>query len=199
MKKNSQDTTLSDLQLEKELYRIARKRKRWAVFRNTMLVFLVIAAACVVATGLWFPIYRVSGRSMEPNLQRGQFLVAYRTNELACGDIAVFFSGNQILIKRVIGTAGDVISIDASGCVSRNGQVLNEPYISEPVLGFNDQRYPYCVPDDSYFVMGDHRAESADSRLASIGSISKDQVSGKIILRIWPVRELRLFGWGSAQ
>lgn len=195
MKKNLPDTVLSDRQLEKELHRTVRKRQRWIAFRNTVLILLVISAVCVLAAGLWFPLYRVTGNSMEPSLEQGQVVAAFRTNELDRGDMTVFYHDNQILIKRVIGISGDRISIDAYGKVSVNGEILNEEYITEPVLESSDLTYPYQVPEGCYFVMGDHRAASLDSRMSSIGCISKEMIAGRIIFRIWPVWQVEYLGW----
>ena len=195
MKRKLPDYDLSDRQLEKELQRTIRKKQRWIALRNTFLSLLVIAALCVLAGGLWFPLYRVTGKSMEPYLEEGQVVAALKTNELERGDVTVFYHDNQILIKRVIGVAGDRISVNAQGKVSVNGEFLEEKYVTHTVLGLNDLTYPYQVPENCYFVMGDHREVSIDSRMSSVGCINKEMIAGKIIFRIWPIQQVGYIGW----
>ena len=195
MEKNLNDTVMSDEQLENEIQRTIRKSQRWTVFKSTVLILLIAAAICVIAAGSWLPLYHITGHSMEPLLKQGQIVAAFRTNELERGDIAVFYHENQILVKRVIGLSGDRISIDPQGKVFVNGRVLNETYVALPALEPSNLTYPYQVPEDSYFVMGDHRAESIDSRLSSVGCIKKDAVAGKAIFRIWPIRQVDYIGW----
>lgn len=197
MRKTPVDSTISDLQLEKELQRTIRKKRRWIAFKGAVLILLAISAVCVIAAGLWFPLYRVIGDSMWPYLEQGQVVVVYRTKQLEHGDITVFYHGNQILIKRVIGVSGDFVSIDPQGKVSVNGESLAEEYITKPVLGSSDITYPYQVPENCYFVMGDHRAVSIDSRMSAVGCVNKEMIAGKVLLRIWPIQKLKSIDWGE--
>lgn len=103
-----------------------------------------------------------------------------------------FYYSNKILIKRVIATPGDYIWIEADGTVVLNGESLNEPYISQKALGECDVEFPYQVPENSYFVMGDRRETSIDSRSSVIGCISDDQIVGKIFCKFWPLSEFAL-------
>lgn len=194
MKKNHPDIDLSDRQLEKELQRSIRKRHRWITFKNTILIFLVIAAVCVLVAGLWVPLYRVTGSSMVPNLEQGQVVAALKTNDLKRGDLAVFHRDNQVLIKRVIGLPGDWVQIDENGTVDINGEALDEKYVKDSVLGHSDLTYPYQVPNGCYFLMGDNRSESIDSRMSSVGCISKEMIAGKIIFCIWPIQDVEYIG-----
>ena len=77
--------------------------------------------------------------------------------------------------------------IDETGTVTRNGQVLTEPYVDEPALGECSVRFPYQVPENRYFVLGDHRATSIDSRSTVIGCVEKEQLIGKVVVKIWPL------------
>ena len=82
------------------------------------------------------------------------------------------------------------MDIDEDGNVYVNQEKLDEPYVKDPSLGDCNIELPYQVPDERYFVMGDHRSVSVDSRNSSVGCVTKDQIVGKIVFRIWPLNEL---------
>ena len=103
------------------------------------------------------------------------------------GDIVAFYYNNKILVKRVIASAGDWVDIDEDGTVYVNSKALDEPYLTEKALGETNIELPYQVPDGKIFVMGDHRATSADSRHTVVGCVSIDQIVGKIVFRVWPM------------
>jgi signal peptidase I len=85
----------------------------------------------------------------------------------------------------VIGLSGDTVSIAEDGSVTVNGVLLDEPYVIEKSLGQCDITFPYVVPEDKIFLLGDNRLLSADSRSADIGCIGHDQIIGKVLFRIW--------------
>ena len=105
------------------------------------------------------------------------------------GDIVAFYYNNKILVKRVIAGPGEIVDIDNSGTVFVNGVELEEPYIDQKALGDCDIRLPYQVPDGRFFVMGDHRDVSVDSRNTAVGPIAEEQIVGKIIFQVWPLQE----------
>ena len=82
------------------------------------------------------------------------------------------------------------IDIDKDGNVYVDGNLLNEPYVREKAFGECDIDLPYQVPDESIFVMGDHRLTSVDSRSSSVGAVLMEDVAGKIIFRVWPLSEI---------
>ena len=87
---------------------------------------------------------------------------------------------------------GDTVVIDESGNVIVNGEVLDEPYITDKVLGECDIEFPFTVPENTYFLMGDHRSTSIDSRSTVIGCIPTEQIVGKLFFRVWPLSDLEL-------
>ncbi len=151
-----------------------------------------MAAAAVLLATVFFPVLQVSGTSMEPTLEDEDIILLIDTDNFETGDLIGFYYQNKLLLKRVIGGPGDVIDIDDEGNVSVNGELLDEPYVTEKALGETDLTYPYQVPENRYFVMGDNRATSVDSRSSAIGCIDIDQVVGKVILRVWPIKNFSL-------
>ena len=138
---------------------------------------------------LILPVLQIAGTSMEPSLNEGNIVLLLKTKKMKTGDLCAFYYSNKILIKRVIATPGDYIWIKTDGTVVLNGEELDEPYISEKALGECDVEFPYQVPENNYFVMGDHRETSIDSRSSVIGCIAQDQLLGKIFCKIWPLPE----------
>lgn len=144
--------------------------------------------AVLVAT-LWMPVLRIYGSSMAPTLSDGQLVVAIKTKTFAPGDITAFYYGNKLLIKRYIAGPADWVDIDADGIVSINGNVLDEPYLTAHAYGETTITLPYQVPDERYFLMGDNRDVSIDSRSTTVGCVAADQVVGRVVFRIWPLSD----------
>ena len=180
--------TVADL--ENELQRENDRSRYSKVLRNTLYTLITVAAVAVLVATLWMPIFQTSGSSMTPTLSENNFVVALKTKNLQQGDIAAFYINNKILVKRVIAKSGDWVSISSDGIVSVNGKVLDEPYIDQPALGDTNISYPYQVPEKRYFVMGDHRSVSVDSRNSTVGCISDEDIVGKIVFCIWPFSDV---------
>ena len=175
-------------QLKQELGRERQKKRYNRALRNTVSILIVVAAAAVLIAVFFLSVLRVRGDSMSPNLDEGDLVAAVKTTGFAPGDIIAFYYGHSILLKRVIGSAGDMINIDDEGNVYVNGVMLEEPYLTEKHKGeYTDIVYPYQVPEKRYFVLGDNRKDSIDSRSLEVGPISTDQVVGKVLFRIWPL------------
>ncbi len=173
-----------------ELNREKYKRRYFSVFGSTTSALLIVAAAAVLIVTLWLPVLQIYGSSMAPALRDGEIIFSVKTSDLEPGDIAAFYYNNKILVKRVIGGPGDWIDIDSDGTVYINEVRLEEPYLTEKALGDCNIDLPFQVPDGRFFVMGDHRATSVDSRNTAIGCVSQEQIIGKILFRIWPLSRL---------
>lgn len=188
---NSNDNlpgTLPDIpQLRKELKRVRRAKSRWSALGNLLYTLAVAAAVAVLVAILALPILRIYGNSMTPTLYEGDFVVSVKGSDFHAGDLVVFYLGNNVLVKRYIAGPGQWVDIDAEGNVYVDGELLEEPYLTEKALGDCDIELPYQVPENRIFCMGDHRESSVDSRSTTVGCVQKDQIVGKIIFRVWPM------------
>jgi len=180
-------------EFEAELEHERRREQTRHTLRNTIFALLTAAAAAVLVATLIFPVFRIYGTSMTPTLTGGDVVMAVKTSKLKQGDLVAFYYNNKILVKRVIASSGQWVNIDADGNVSVNDQLLDEPYVSQKSLGDCDIDLPYQVPDGTVFVMGDHRDVSIDSRNKQIGPVSTDAVIGRLVLRVWPLKDFSIF------
>lgn len=176
--------------LEAELSKAKYGKRYRMVFRSTIYILLVVAAITVLIATIWLPVLQVYGTSMTPTLDGGDIVVSIKAGEFKTGDIIAFYYNNKVLIKRVIGLPGDWIDIDEDGMVTLNGETLDEPYITEHALGDCNIALPFQVPEARLFVMGDHRSVSVDSRNKAIGCISEENIVGKLVFRVWPLKQL---------
>lgn len=194
MRKNKKELSLPTKgQVETERKRYRRQKAYNKALRGTVYVLTIVAAVAVLIATLILPVLQIEGKSMEPTLHNGDIVLLAKTTRFSRGDLCGFTWNNKLLIKRVIGLPGDWIEIDAEGNIYVNGKLLNEPYVKQKALGECDIEFPFQVPQEQYFVVGDMRESSVDSRSSLIGCIKKDQIVGKVFFRIWPFKSLRFF------
>lgn len=174
-------------QLTTELDREKYKRRYKRVLRSTIYTLIVVAAVAVLVATIWMPVLQIYGASMTPTLCEGDIVVSVKGSNFEPGDLVAFYLGNKILVKRCIAGSGQWVNIDENGNVYVDGELLDEPYLTDKALGDCNIDLPYQVPDNRYFCMGDHRSTSVDSRHTNIGCIADEQIVGKIVFRIWPI------------
>ena len=173
-----------------------RKKKRYKELKEWVIAILIMAAAIFVIRSFIFGTVIVKGVSMEPTYYHGDLIainkLSYHFSSPERGDIIVCDYGSieeEKIIKRVIGLPGEVIDFvpknNGNYDVMVNGETLDEDYIKSEVEFYGDTEYPYTVPENCYFVMGDNRNNSTDSRWQSIGFIEKNNIEGKAFLKIW--------------
>ena len=168
----------------------ARYGKRYRqVFRSTIYILLVVAAITVLIATIWLPVLQVYGTSMTPTLESGDIVVSVKAGEFRSGDIIAFYYNNKVLIKRVIGLPGDWIDIDEDGIVTSErrgtGRAIHKRarprrlQHSSPVPGTGGQDIRHGRP----------RSVSVDSRNKAIGCISEENIVGKLVFRVWPLKQ----------
>lgn len=186
-------TTISEMaipsadELEEELNRVQHRKKYIGVLRSTVFTLVSAAAVVVLVCMLVFPVLRIYGSSMEPTLHDGDIVVCLKNGKFQQKDLIGFYYNNKILVKRVIAGSGDWVYMDDRGNVTVNDVRVAEPYVTEKSRGECDLDFPYQVPENRLFVMGDHRKTSIDSRSSVVGCAAEEQVVGKILFRIWPL------------
>ncbi len=164
------------------------------LIRETLQVILL---ALVIFFAIHFMIqnFRIDGTSMEPNVHNGEYVIVNKTaywfgHNPQRGDVVVFQAPDQPQndrVKRVIGLPGETVEVRSDGTVYVNGQQLEEPYLPSHHSGTSGT---WTVPEDEYFVMGDNRSVSYDSREG--GPVPRSNIIGKAWLIIWPLHD---WGW----
>lgn len=164
-------------------------------------LYAIVGILCVVFVVfmLFFKVVEVDGDSMYPTLQDSDKLLVYSLNYTPeQGDIIVVgstYKDEQVLVKRVIATENQTVEINYdTGKVIVDGMELTEDYITDmSVPDDNEISYPYTVPENCVFVMGDNRNESSDSRSKIIKAIDESHIAGKVIKRIYPISDMDIY------
>lgn len=179
----------SSTEVEKELKREQYRNRYRRTLKSTIFALVTAAAAAVLVATLWLPVLQIFGASMTPTLHEGQIVVSVKDDHMEPGDIVAFYYGNKVLIKRYIAGPGTWVDMEEDGTILLNGEVLEEPYLTEKAVGICDLEFPYQVPEGTYFLVGDQRETSVDSRHSSVGCISGEQIVGKIVYCVWPLED----------
>ena len=187
-KKSPDDTYRPSLEeVTAELNRVKAGHKYWETFRSTIYILITVAAIAILVATLWMPVFRIYENSMTPTLTEGNIVTSMKTGKFNPGDVIAFYYNNKFLVKRVVAGPGDWVDIEKDGTVLVNGEPLDEPYLEEKAYGDTNIDLPYQVPEGRWFVMGDHRSVSIDSRNTSIGTVAGEQIVGKLVWKVWPL------------
>ena len=189
MKKSQTVSVPSVEQLNAELTRINHRSRFRKLLRSTIYTLIVVSAVAVLVAVLFLPVLRIYGNSMTPTLNEGEIVISIKGADIDHGDVVGVYFGSKLLIKRCIALEHEWVNIDEDGNVYVEGELIDEPYLTEKAFGECNLELPYQVPDGSIFVMGDHRETSIDSRNTSVGCIDKENIVGKIVFRVWPFSE----------
>ncbi|MCO4636154.1 signal peptidase [Streptococcus infantarius subsp. infantarius] len=190
MKKDNEITLPTTSEIE-ELYKKAKYHKLFTEkIRSTVFMLIVVATFAILVAMLYLPTLRIYGKSMKGMLDSGDVVLTVKSNHFRTGDIVAFYYNNNILVKRVIAELGDWVNITKDGTVYVNSKKIKEPYIEHKSYGETNIKFPYQVPENRIFVLGENRSVSIDSRNTSVGTVSYEQLVGKLIFRIWPLSDI---------
>ncbi len=192
-KRNSSVSRPASDQIRQEIRRVETRSRFGSVLRNTLAVLLSVAAIAVLIATFLMPVFRIFGSAMVPTIAEGEIVVALKTSKPEKGDIVAFYYNNRVLVRRVIGGPGDLVSVDEYGNVEVDNRRIVERYARPKANGGSDVEYPLRVPDDGWFVLGDNRTNSIDSRHSVIGCVTQDQMIGKVVCCVWPFSAIRVF------
>ena len=161
-----------------------RRRIAFAVISRWLIALAVVAIILLNLFTHVLQIVRYSGTGMEPELSGSQTLILRKTQEVEQGDVVAFYYNNQILVRRIISEGGHQVLISEDGTVTVDSHTLQEDYVERKTVGQCNLEFPYIVPTNSYFVMGDNRVTAMDSRLKEIGCVPRDRIIGKVIFTL---------------
>ena len=185
---NYKELTIDEIEktLKKEKY----KSRYIKLLLSTIYILIIVSAISAIIATLIMPVLKISGSSMTPTLKEGEIVVSIKTKNINKKDVVAFYYGNKILVKRIIASSGDWVNIDEDGNIYINDSLLNEPYITKKNIGTINIKLPYQVPEGTYFVLGDERESSIDSRNTKVGTIEENNIIGKVIFKIWPIKRI---------
>lgn len=191
--KNETKLTYKDItiaEIEQELKKEKFKSRYVKVLMSTVYTLIIVASVAALIATLIMPVLQISGTSMEPTLYEGEIVLALKTKKVDTGDVIAFYHGNKILVKRVIAKSGNWVKVTEDGDVYVDGNLVDEPYVKEKTFGQGDVEFPIQVSEGSYFVLGDDRNTSVDSRTTVIGCINEEDIIGKVLIKAWPIKQI---------
>ncbi len=181
-----------------------RKEERRKALIKEILSYVVwlaaVFAAVQIITNFIGVFSVVDGDSMEPTLYDKEYLWVdkfdYLVSEPERFDVVIFpvdyLGESRHFVKRIIGLPGETIYIDETGVIYINDEVLEEGYGKEVIANYTRQRAaePITLGEDEYFVLGDNRNHSSDSRYESVGNVHRSDILGRVAFRIWPFHKI---------
>ena len=181
-------------------------RRLGSIFLDFVETVVIALAIFVIAYLFLFQPHQVRGSSMYPNFHDNDYIltdkISYRLNQPKRGDVVIFVAPQNEdydYIKRIIGIPGDTVEITNDYRVKLNGEILNEPYLPADYQTFGGTFLatgkPIAVPQDEYFVLGDNRNHSSDSR--EWGFVPRKNIIGKAWFRYWPLNQMGLISSGE--
>lgn len=163
---------------------IPPKRKQgsiWKIIGLIITLFLIVMILAILNVSHFF---KIKGTSMYPNLQEGQLVMCVESDTIRRGDMVAFYKNDEYVIKRVVGLPGEKLDIDTEGTVLINEEPLPEDYLTYKAKGEVEIELPQKIATNAYFVMGDNRGDSLDSRHHQVGTLTIDKIICKVKLVI---------------
>ncbi len=177
----------SSSEFRKELI---RETVRADVRKKTLLIMTILLGFLFTAILLNHSmIMKVQDGDMAPTLREKDLLIKGKAKDLSYGDLVIVEHEGTTMIRRVIAQGNDWVDFDRNGNVYVNNRVMTETYLDAKALGFCDIDLPYQVPDRQYFLLADERENAADSRRKDFGCFPLSEIKGKILFRIWPLKD----------
>jgi len=173
--------------LVQELERVRYRKRYMETIRSTIFILITIAAFALLIATLLLPVVQVYSQSMSPSVAEDSIVFCVKDTKPEQGDVLAFYYNNKILIRRVIGEPGHKVEVQSSGRVLVDGKPLNESYVDTVSYGKCDLAGTYTVPGGQYFVLGDNREDTTDSRQQAFGCISEEDFIGRVVFCVWPL------------
>lgn len=149
----------------------------------------VLVCVALMAIGTFGSFYFMHGKAMASGLEENDLVYVHRTKDVHQGDVIAFYYNNKIIVRRIIASSNDLVTINNQGQVYVNNKLLKEYYVKDR-KGHHDIVYPYKVSEECYFVLGDQRSKSVDSRIKGFGVVKKKDIIGVVKFRVGPLHRL---------
>ena len=188
------DEKKDGIEMEQPIDQNEEKRNKIKVRMELLLYFCALIICVFVIPKYVLQRTIIKGPSMENNFYHGENVlvekVSVRLDKLKRFDVIVFYpfgkDSREYYIKRLVGMPGETIQITDDGVIYINGEVLEENYGKDPITFGGIASEPLQLGEDEYFVLGDNRSISDDSRGEAVGVVNEKNIDGRVILRIWP-------------
>lgn len=159
-------------------------------FLITLLILVLIYEISLLLSFFVIPTVRIYDNSMLPGLNDKNIIMLYKTNKVKEGDVVAVYVEDKMLIKRCIATSNDVVNIDTDGNLYVNDKLVKENYLKNKSIGKFSIGLPYTVPEHHIFILSDDRETYSDSRNILIGSIDEDNIYGKALIKLYPIKDI---------